>query len=114
MVILKKIKSTTLIEVIVATIIVVIIFMIASLILNNLLLNSFNKKEYKINYRLNQLEYKINNHSINLPYTEKYQNWKIEIVKIDSKTNYDIISLQSRNDRKIKLERKINIEKIDL
>ena len=79
MVILKKIKSATLIEALVATVLIMIIFVIASLVLNNLVLNTFSKNTHNIETRINELEYEIQNNTIKLPYEENYKNWDISI-----------------------------------
>lgn len=81
MVVLRKIKSATLVEALVATILIVIIFVIASLVLNNLVLNTLSKKTHQIEYRLNELEYDLQNNIIKLPYEEEYVDWKIAIQK---------------------------------
>lgn len=79
MVILRKVKSATLVEAIVATVLVVIIFIIASLILNNLVLNTFSKNTHHVETRINELEYEIQNKNIKLPYQENFKNWDISI-----------------------------------
>lgn len=79
MVVLKKIKSATLIEALVATVLIVIIFVIASLVLNNLVLNTFSKNTHPVENRINELEYEIQNKLIKLPYQESYKGWEINI-----------------------------------
>jgi len=95
MVILKKIKSATLIEALVATILIVIIFVIASLVLNNLVLNTFSKNTHAIENRMNELEYEVQNHIIKIPYQENYKNWDIRI-NLDAATK-KIISIEAIN-----------------
>ena len=77
MALLRKIKSATLIEALVATVLIVILFVIASLILNNLVLNTFSKNTHAIENRINELEYDIQNKIIKVPYTEIYKGWEI-------------------------------------
>ena len=79
MVVLRKIKSATLIEALVATVLIVIVFIIASLILNNLVLNTFSKNTHAIENRINELEYKIQNKVLKIPYQESYKGWDISI-----------------------------------
>lgn len=83
--VLKKIKSATLIEALVATVLVVIIFVIASLVLNNLVLNTISKNTHSIDCRLNELQYQIQHSTIHLPYQENYKGWEINIKKGNSK-----------------------------
>lgn len=93
MVVLKKIKSATLIEAVVATVLIVIIFIIASLILNNLLVNTFSKNTHAIETRINELEYEVQNNSIKLPYQESYKNWNISIEQETNSTQKNITIL---------------------
>ncbi|MBC7410100.1 MAG: hypothetical protein H7339_17080 [Arcicella sp.] len=79
MVVLKKIKSATLVEALIATVLIVIIFLIASLVINNLLLNNFSKNTHQVETHLNELEYQIQNNEIHLPYQEVYEDWEITI-----------------------------------
>jgi Tfp pilus assembly protein PilV len=79
MVVLKKIKSATLIEVLIATLLIVIIFMISSLVINNLLLNNFSKNTHRVETHLHELGYRLQNGDLNLPYEEVYEDWQINI-----------------------------------
>ena len=89
MVVLKKIKSASLIEILVATAIIVIVFVVASLILNNLILNSYSQKTHIIEYRLNELEYDLLHKKIKLPYNENYEKWDVTI-QSDNGKNHQI------------------------
>lgn len=103
MVVLKKIKSATLIEALVATVLIVIIFVIASLVLNNLVLNTFSKNTHTIENRMNELGYEIQNKTIKIPYAENYENWNIEIYKevVESKTMLFIIATNDNTKKQI-------------
>lgn len=79
MAVLKKIKSATLIEALVATVLIVIIFVIASMVLNNLVLNTFSKNTHPIENRINELKYEIQNNLIKSPYQESYKGWEITV-----------------------------------
>lgn len=81
MALLKKVRSATLIESLVATVLIVIIFIVASLILNNLLLNSFSRNTHTVETRMAELEYFIQHDNLHLPYKEEFGQWKIEIKK---------------------------------
>ena len=96
MVVLKKVKSATLIEAIVATVLIVIVFIIASLILNNLVLNTFSKNTHSIENRMNELEYQIQNNNIKLPYHESYKNWEIAIIQEKTGSRV-VIHIQAQN-----------------
>lgn len=94
MVVLKKVKASTLMETLVATVLIVAVFMIASLILNNLFSNSIKNNTNAIHNRLNELEYNIIHDNIQLPYKEDFDSW---IIYIDSykKNNESIIELEA-------------------
>lgn len=96
MVILKKVKSATLVEAIVATVLVVIIFIIASLILNNLVFNTFSKNTHNVETRINELEYEIQNNTIKLPYQENFKNWDISI-ELETISTKKVISILAVN-----------------
>lgn len=92
MVILRKIKSATLAEAIVATIIIVIVFAVASLVLNNLLVNSFSKKSYQIEPRMNELMYLASYEKLELPHTEQYGAWDVAVrAEKKSSSCFDVI-----------------------
>lgn len=107
MVILRKVRSETLIETIVASVLVVIIFMIASLVLNNLVLNTFSQNLHPIETRLNELEYELQNDLIKIPYEENYKGWDIviQIQKTESKENLLILATNHQNAKEVTRER---------
>jgi len=79
MALLKKLRSATLIEALVATVLVVIIFIVSSLVLNNLLVNSFSKNTHAVENRIFELQYSAQHKTIPLPYHEEFGNWIIDI-----------------------------------
>ena len=107
MVVLKKIKSATLVEVIVSSVLIVIVFMIASLVLNNLVLNAVSKNTHPIENRLNELEYQIQNGLVQLPYEESYKGWGIAITteKTDSKKELLILATNEKTHKEISRHR---------
>lgn len=96
MAVLKKVRSATLVEVLIATVLVVILFMIASLILNNLILNTYKQNTHTIETRLNRLEYDVKHHTIDLPYEEKFQDWQINI-ELKEKETKAVVILKATN-----------------
>ncbi|SHM96879.1 hypothetical protein [Flavobacterium chilense] len=96
MVILKKIKSATLIEALVATVLIVIIFIVASLVLNNLVLNTLSKNTHAIENRMNELEYNTQNNNLKIPYQENYKGWDISI-NLEKISNKKVISILATN-----------------
>ncbi|RUT71270.1 hypothetical protein D0817_05150 [Flavobacterium cupreum] len=100
MVVLKKIKSATLIEAIVATVLIVIVFVIASLILNNLLLNTFSKNTHSIENRINELEYEVQHNTIQFPYQESYKGWEITIEQQKTRSGILVNFMATNRNRK--------------
>jgi len=99
---LKKIKSATLIEALVATVLIVVVFVTASLILNNLLLNSFSKNTHSVEVRIAELQYQAN-YNLALPYKETFNNWDIKIEKTSNagKTWVTVRATNSHNKKEL-------------
>jgi hypothetical protein len=102
-VILRKIRSATLIEALVATVLIVVVFIIASLVLNNLLLNSFSKNTHTVENRIFELQYQAKQSRLVLPYHEEFDNWDIDIIKvsIEDKIWQRITALNSQNKKEV-------------
>ena len=82
MVVLKKIKASTLMETLVATVLIVIVFMISSMLLNNLFYNSIKDNTRAIDAHLNELQYRYQNEKLILPYQDDFNSWNISIVPV--------------------------------
>lgn len=91
MVILKKIKASTLMETLVATVLIIVVFMIASMILNNLFSNSIKSNTRAIENHLNELEYLFINEKLELPYYDDFKSWEVTIESHKSKNHSSII-----------------------
>ena len=89
--VLKKIKSATLVEALIATVLIVVVFIVASLVINNLLVNTFSNNTTEIESRLYELEYELQNKKIEIPYDEAYKNWQISIAKITEPTSKHLV-----------------------
>ncbi|GGF10432.1 hypothetical protein [Flavobacterium limi] len=96
MAVLKKIKSATLIEALIATVLIVIIFIVASLVLNNLVLNTFSKNTHSVENRINELQYEIQNQLIKIPYQESFKGWEINI-ESETVSSNQIITISAVN-----------------
>ena len=81
MVVLKKIRGSTLMETLVATVLIVIIFMIASMTLNSIFYNTIKSRTIEIDAYLNELQYNYQHDKIKLPYRNEYYDWDIYIHK---------------------------------
>lgn len=96
MVVLKKIKASTLMETLVATVLIIIVFVIASMILNNLFSNVIKSNTSAIDFRLNELQYLQKNNKIKLPYKDEIDNWNIRI-ETSKENNIDVIDFEAFN-----------------
>jgi len=106
MVILKKIKASTLMETLVATVLIVAIFMIASMILNNLFSKTIENNTRSIDAHLNELHYLYLNEKLKIPFYEDFESWDISIENntetivfeaLNTKTNKTILKTYIAN-----------------
>ena len=81
MVVLKKVKASSLNEVIVATVIIVLVFGIAMSTLNNIMQNIANRDVQFIQTKLNELVYEYQQGKIKLPFSIVEDQWTINIRK---------------------------------
>ena len=81
MVVLKKIKGSTLMETLVATVLIVITFMLASMVLNKIFYSSIKNDSRNIKAYLNELQYFQQHNTFQLPYHDSYGDWNISIDK---------------------------------
>ena len=99
---LKKIKSSTLVETIVATVLILIIFVISSLILNTIFRNNLSANRDAIEARLNILEYQLNNDMLVLPYRETFKEWDISMELVNERTpTIQILAQQEQSKKQI-------------
>ncbi len=108
MVILKKIRSATLVETLTASVLVVIVFIMASIILNNTFANTIRKENSAIQNKIHELQYLYQHKKIKIPYVETYGGWELEIIKEQN----DVILLYTKeNDsQELILEREVTDE----
>ena len=107
---LKKIKSATLVEALVATVLIVVIFIISSLAINNLLINTFNNNTSDIENRFYELEYNQQNSKIEVPYNEEYNDWEISINKNSESENNNVLEYKAIKKGSAKTIIKIRID----
>ena len=83
MVVLKKIKASTLVETITASVIIIIVFGIASLTLNNVFASTIKNDTNQIENYIHKLEYQYINNKISIPYNETFDKWELNIVNVE-------------------------------
>lgn len=77
MVVLKKIKASSIVEVLTASVLIVVVFMVASLILNNIFKNTVINNKDIIQHRIKELHYLHLHDKIQLPYAEDTSGYAI-------------------------------------
>ncbi len=109
MVVLKKIKASTLMETLVATVLIIVVFMIASMILNNLFSNSIKNNTRDLDAHLNELQYLYENDKLTLPYNDDFRAWEVTI-ELQKNRGQDIILFEAVNTKTDKTINKSIIE----
>lgn len=104
MVILKKIRSATLVETMVASVIIVIVFVVASLSVNNIFRGTINSDDSALRNRVNELTYFIQNKKIKVPFYEETALWDIAIEKQGEKTVMEVSNKKNGTEETIKIE----------
>ena len=106
MVVLKKIKGSTLMETLIATVLIMVIFVVSSMILNNLFSSSIKNNTRAITAKLNAIEYLYINDKMVLPHYDDYERWMISVEQTaDSKM---IIIKAINSDTNKQIENEIN------
>ena len=96
MVVLKRIRASTLMETMVATVLIVIIFMISSKLLNNMFTNGLRARDQDVLEHLNRLKYEYQQHYLQLPYLEEVGAWEITVSKEKGK-EINIVEFRAEN-----------------
>ena len=92
----KKVKSSTLMETLVATVLIVIVFMIASMVLNTLFASSINQNDNQIRQELLQLQYKYEHELLQLPYSDELNQWNITVTQQDFNNRSEVLFLATQ------------------
>jgi len=100
MVILKKIKGSTLMETLVATVLIIVVFMMASLILNNVFGNHIKNDRHAIKNYFNELKYLYLSDQITLPYHNDYNNCEISLEIVKNEKDYILFEAINRENLK--------------
>ncbi|GAB5400859.1 MAG: hypothetical protein Aureis2KO_24440 [Aureisphaera sp.] len=81
MVVLKKIRAATIVEILVASAIIVIVFTISSLSLNNVFKGVVKGNDAEFQNRMKELTYLAKHQKISIPFYEDTEQWDIAIEK---------------------------------
>jgi len=106
--VLKKVKASSLMEILIATVLIVVVFMIATLTINTILFSSIKKETGKIKTHLSELQYLYANNKIEIPYDDSFENWSVTLYK--SKEEDGILHVEALHSETNKIiERQIRI-----
>lgn len=112
MVILNKLKASSLNEVIVATVIIMLVFGIAVATLGNLIINTGKQNTNGMENRLNELEYQYRNNLLKIPFAEEEENWDVDIRELKEEGEIFIeFEIKNKNNNKIINRRLVSSEK---
>lgn len=103
MVILKKVRSATLVETMVASVIIVIVFLIASLSVNNIFRGTINADDSALRNRIKELTYFVQNSKIEIPYYEESLLWDIVIENRGGENSMEVINKKNGKEIRINL-----------
>lgn len=107
---IAKVKSSSLIETVVATVIIIVVFTIASLTLTTVMSGITKSNTFKVQNRLDFLFYKIDNEQLELPYEENYDQFTLELFPLDEEDIKSVILKATHKEGKVKLEQQRWIE----
>lgn len=99
---MAKLKSSTLLETLVATVIILIIFFISGLIINNLAKNTIQNNHHNVEAELKRIGYFCSNGKIDLPYEIEYENWNILVIESKETDVIEIDAWQKNGDKTLK------------
>ncbi len=103
MVVLKKIKGSTLMETLVSSVLIVIIFMIASMTLNNLFSNSIKNNTHGISTKIDELHYRYLKGNLSLPYISSFEKWNLsaELINENGKQRVEFEAYNSETNKRL-------------
>lgn len=95
MVVLKKIRASTTVEIVVATVILLVLFFIASMSINNVFSATISKHDLELRQIRKEVKYNIFNEVISLPYTSESESWLISVQKIEDSVIFNAKNMKS-------------------
>lgn len=110
MVVLKKIKASSLIETIIASVIIVIVFSMAILILHSVFKHKISNNTSSLHNHIYELEYRIQHKNIVIPYQETFEDWEITIHEVqENLTPWIVCKAEHLKTKKIVTKRSIYV-----
>lgn len=100
MVVLKKLKASTLVETIVASVIILLVFGISSSIINQVYKTTLNNDKSKIDYQIDKLLYQYEHNAVLTPYKEEFDTFILSLEKDAKEIIIEAISLDGKQSLK--------------
>lgn len=75
----KKLRASTLVEVLVASVLIIIVFAIASMTLNTIFKNTVKRNTHAIETHINKLFYLYRYNSVPPTFQEEFKNWQFTV-----------------------------------
>ncbi len=91
MVVLKKIKGSTLMETLVATVLIVIVFLVASLLMNSIFQNTVRNSTTALEDRLTEIQYQWHHGAVPPDYGEEWGDWEILLRRQQGRAGEQIV-----------------------
>lgn len=76
-----KLKSSTLMEALVASIIIFIIFVVSIEIINNIALSASSRNSFELRQEINEIKYNASTNNLELPFFTRNRNWHISVYR---------------------------------
>jgi hypothetical protein len=98
---LRKLKASTLIEVLVASVLIIIVFTIASLTLNNVFKSTIKSNTHSIDTHLNKLLYLYQYDKISIKHQEDFKDWSVTFSQqVENNVKFIVIEAIQTNTKK--------------
>lgn len=97
MALLKKVRSSTILETLVASSILLAVFVIGTMSINNIFLSTLKNENHELKTHLSELEYLIIHKNLALPFYEDTDGWDISI---ESKGTFIELNVLNKKNQK--------------
>lgn len=104
-VLIKTVKASSLLEVLVASVILIIVFFIAMLSFNSFMLKKINIDDVSLRNHMEELEYKYDHHQFTFPYQVKKDRYQIQTRISKTDTILDVYDIEGEKIFERKLSR---------
>ncbi len=108
MVVLKKIRASSLVETLTASVIIVVIFMIASFSFNNVFLNTIKSDDEQLNSRIREIKYLTRYERIKFPFYEERGYWIISAEQKPGAVYFEVQNLRNKKEMDFIIEQSGN------